>query len=99
MKNPQNELIIVELENLASHFGEWSKSIVLGGGVALILYDRCLAKTSARPVGTTDMDFLIPRKPAVPADIAPLSQILAAQGLEELKFSSSAPRPGCFIRG
>jgi hypothetical protein len=91
MKNIQNELIIVELENLAAHFGDWSKSIVLGGGVALILYDRCLAKTSARPVGTTDMDFLIPRKPAVPADIAPLSQILAAQGFEQRTKSLGNP--------
>lgn len=75
-----NELILLELENLAANLGDWSGTLVLGGGVALIVYDRCMAKTSARPVGTTDMDFLIPRRPVVAADAEPLSKILKKQG-------------------
>jgi hypothetical protein len=76
---PTNDLILSELESLAAHFGAWSQSLVLGGGVALVVYDRCMAPASARPVATTDMDFLIPRKPAVPSDAQSLYQILLRQ--------------------
>lgn len=75
-----NDLILSELETLAAHFGEWTSSLVLGGGVALILYDRCMAKADARPVATTDMDFLIPRCPIVSANVEPLSKILQEMG-------------------
>jgi len=79
--NKENLSLLSELENLVEHLGEWRNVIVLGGGVALLVYDAYLAKTNAEPVGTTDMDWLIPRKPArLATDQESISSILEKQG-------------------
>ena len=59
----------IEVEDLIiSEFllstGPWSKHIVIGGGYALIIYKIYLADPSIEnsPVGTRDIDSLIPRK-------------------------------------
>lgn len=75
-----NDLILSELEKLEANFGEWSRHLVLGGGAALTVYDRCMAKASARAIGTTNLDFLIPRQPDIPGGSVPLSKILTDQG-------------------
>lgn len=43
--------------------GPWRQHVVIGGGYALIIYKLYLAKKEgAPPVGTRDLDSLIPRK-------------------------------------
>lgn len=82
MTRGPNDMIIKQLEHLAKALGPWRDSLVLGGGVALIVYDRCMARTNAKPVGTADLDFLIPRRPLVPANSAPLSTVLKDLGFK-----------------
>ncbi|HAR42567.1 MAG TPA: hypothetical protein DCS07_08045 [Bdellovibrionales bacterium] len=77
-----NDAIIEQLEQLARALGPWRDSIVLGGGVALIVYDCCMAKTHAQPIGTADLDFLIPRRPVLPTNIASLSTVLKDLGFQ-----------------
>ncbi len=89
--NDANDLILAELEKLCASFGEWSKSLILGGGVALIVYDRCLARAFAQPVGTTDIDFLIPRHPVIAGGAAPLASILRKQGFKHRTKDLGAP--------
>ncbi|MCM2321806.1 MAG: nucleotidyltransferase domain-containing protein [Oligoflexia bacterium] len=92
MPQATNEIIIAELENLIAHLEEWSQCLVLGGGVALIVYDQCMAGDSARPVGTTDLDFLIPRSPDVTVNTQPLSRILESLGFStRLKSLGNPP--------
>ena len=98
MATTTNDLILAELETLAKHFGEWSKNLILGGGVALIVYDRCMAKTSARPVGTTDIDFLIPRRPIIPATTEPISKILQSQGFHHRAKSLGDPPVESYVK-
>jgi hypothetical protein len=98
MVKTTNDLILLELENLASHFGEWSHNLVLGGGVALIVYDCCMAKVSARPIGTTDMDFLIPRRPILSANAEPLSQILESQGFYHRTKNTGQPPIESYVK-
>jgi len=81
--NRENTSVLAELEKLVEHLGEWRKVLVLGGGVALLVYDAYLAKTNAEPVATTDIDWLIPRKPVILAtDQESISTILKNQGYE-----------------
>jgi len=67
-------------EDVFSAIGEWRDSAVLGGGVALLIYDRYLAPQSSNPVGTADMDVLISRKPEVASQIKKLDLILEEKG-------------------
>jgi hypothetical protein len=79
-ENPKST-ILLELESIVTQMGEWRKFIVLGGGVALIVYDAYLAKTDAKPVGTNDIDWLIDRKPMVShVGSESISKILEDQG-------------------
>lgn len=98
MLSVMNNLILLELESLATHFGKWSKQLVLGGGVALIVYDQCIAKTSARPIGTTDMDFLISRRPIVPVGADPLSVILRSQGFHHRTKDLGSPPIESYVK-
>lgn len=61
MKEVQEEKVISEF--LCS-VGPWNKCIVIGGGYALFIYKLYLAdrKLENVPVGTRDIDSLIPRK-------------------------------------
>lgn len=57
-----NSVLIEQVEGLAKILKPWSDQLVIGSGVALSLYDVLLSKANAGAVGTTDIDFLIPRK-------------------------------------
>jgi hypothetical protein len=61
MKPHQEEIIITEYLN---SIGPWSEYIVIGGGFALFIYKFYLAdpKLTNFPIGTRDIDSLIPRK-------------------------------------
>ena len=65
MTSDRNSGLLSELEKLTRALGAWSERLAVGGGVALIVYDQCIAHASASPVGTTDLDFLIQRDPGV----------------------------------
>ncbi|HSX11779.1 MAG TPA: GSU2403 family nucleotidyltransferase fold protein [Chlamydiales bacterium] len=80
----------VELENenrIISEFlqiiGPWRDHIVIGGGYAPIIYKLYLAdqRLENSPVGTTDIDSLIPRK------VPEVSQKNIARHLQEAGFS------------
>ena len=60
--NPKKEDTI--LSNFLQALGPWRKQVVIGGGYALIIYKLYLAKDNIEsfPVGTRDIDSLIPRK-------------------------------------
>ena len=55
------------ISNYLNSIGPWREHIVIGGGYALIIYKLYLANQKGNPpVGTRDIDSLIPRKvPAV----------------------------------
>jgi len=52
------------ISEFLSSIGPWYKNIVIGGGYALIIYKLYLAEKNSNtpPVGTNDIDTLIPRK-------------------------------------
>lgn len=81
-----NKILILQVEELARILNTWIDQIVVGGGVALVLYDEFLAKSHAGVVGTNDIDFLIPRKPIKPGNDK-ISTILKDNGYE-IKFRS-----------
>jgi hypothetical protein len=94
----QNDRVIAELESLSAALNAWNSSLILGGGVALIVYDRCMARSEAQPVGTTDMDFLIPRKPAVPANAEPVSKALLRLGFTVRRKNTGTPPIESYVR-
>ncbi len=61
MKQSQENKIISEFLN---SIGPWLEFIVIGGGFALFIYKLYLAdpKLENTPIGTRDIDSLIPRK-------------------------------------
>lgn len=61
MKQSQEDKIISEF---IKSLGPWRDFVVIGGGFALFIYKQYLAdpKLSNSPVGTRDIDSLIPRK-------------------------------------
>jgi hypothetical protein len=63
-----NDKLIQQVEELATILKPWNEQLVIGGGVALILYDIVLAKANSGAVGTTDIDYLIPRRPVKTGD-------------------------------
>ena len=79
MKQNQEDNIISEFLN---SIGPWREWIVIGGGFALFIYKLYLAdpKLESVPVGTRDIDSLIPRK--VPA----ISKKNIAKHLSEAGF-------------
>lgn len=75
-----DRVILDEVRLLANNLGPWKKSVIVGGGVALLLYDQFLTTTPAGAVGTTDIDLLIGRKPVVPAGTETIAKLLYEQG-------------------
>ncbi|MCX6991386.1 MAG: GSU2403 family nucleotidyltransferase fold protein [Chlamydiae bacterium] len=80
MKQSQEDKIITEFLN---SIGPWSEFIVIGGGFALFIYKLYLAdpKLENIPVGTRDIDSLIPRR------VPEISQKNIAKHLNESGFT------------
>ncbi len=81
-----NKVLIAQVEELAKILNQWNEQIIIGGGVALVLYDTVLSQANSGAVGTTDIDFLIPRKPIKTGE-EKISTILIDHGYE-LKVKS-----------
>lgn len=92
-----NSILIAQVEELAKILKPWNEQIVIGGGVALILYDTILSKVHAGAVGTTDIDFLIPRKPAKIGD-GRISTVLLDNGYEPRNKTQDLPSVQSFIK-
>jgi hypothetical protein len=85
------------MEELAIILEPWSEQLVVGGGVALILYDLILSKANSGAVGTTDIDYLIPRKP-IKIGCEKISNLLVTNGYEFINKSLSVPTVQSFIK-
>ncbi|MBX2989425.1 MAG: hypothetical protein KF802_16170 [Bdellovibrionaceae bacterium] len=92
-----NDHLLKHIEELAKILKPWRSSIVLGGGLALVLYDNLLSKSPVGVVGTTDVDFLIKRKPISPAE-EKISRLLMDQGYELRHKSNGVPSIQSFVR-
>lgn len=92
-----NSLIVKQVEELAVVLKPWSDQLVLGGGVALILYDLVLSKANSGAVATTDIDFLIPRKPLKVGD-EKISKILLENGYQTKHKSLDTPSIQSFVK-
>lgn len=68
--------------------GPWRQFIIIGGGYALLIYKLYLAdqKLTNNPVGTRDIDSLIPRR------ITEVSEKDIAKHLQEAGFYPSLQR-------
>ncbi|MBC7420367.1 MAG: hypothetical protein H7328_06520 [Bdellovibrio sp.] len=89
--------LLVQVEKLASILKRWNGQLVVGGGVALILYDLVLSKANSGAVGTTDIDYLIPRKPLKVGD-EKISELLMSSGYEPKNKSLDNPAVQSFIK-
>ena len=80
MKQVQEDKIISEFLH---SIGPWSEFVVIGGGFALFIYKLYLAdpKLDNAPVGTRDIDSLIPRK------VPEISKKNIAKHLQEAGFT------------
>lgn len=92
-----NEKLIQQIEELATILKPWNEQLVVGGGVALILYDVVLAKANSGAVGTTDIDYLIPRRPIKSGD-EKISELLIESGYEPKNKSLDTPAVQSFIK-
>lgn len=92
-----NDKLIQQIEELANILKPWNEQLVVGGGVALILYDVVLAKSSSGAVGTTDIDYLIPRRPVKNGD-EKISELLIESGYEPKNKSLDTPAVQSFIK-
>lgn len=89
--------LLVQVEELAKILKSWNDQLVVGGGVALILYDLVLSKANSGAVGTTDIDYLIPRKPVKFGD-EKISKLLISSGYEPKNKSLDTPAVQSFIK-
>jgi len=92
-----NKILIKQIEELAKILNKWNEQLVVGGGVALVLYDLILSKANSGAVGTTDIDYLIPRKPVKAGD-EQISKILTSNGYEPKTKSMDHPSVESFIK-
>lgn len=92
-----NKVLIEQIEELAKILNKWNEQLVVGGGVALVLYDLILSKANSGAVGTTDIDYLIPRKPVKTGD-EKISKILISHGYEPKIKSMNHPSVESFIK-
>ncbi len=92
-----NELILKQVEELSVILKPWNEQLVVGGGVALILYDLILSKANAGAVTTTDIDFLIPRK-GLKIGKEKISSVLIASGYSPHFKSQDTPAVQSFIK-
>ena len=77
----ENDSLLFQVEEIVKSLGTWKEHVVIAGGMALIIYDCCMTEKAKGAVGTTDIDFLINRKPNLG------SQTPIAKLLENLGFS------------
>ncbi len=89
--------LLAQIEELASILKPWNHQLVVGGGVALILYDLVLSKANSGAVGTTDIDYLIPRKPVKVGD-EKISELLISSGYEFKNKSLDTPAVQSFVK-
>lgn len=89
--------LLAQVEELASILKPWNDQLVVGGGVALILYDLVLSKANSGAVGTTDIDYLIPRKPVKVGD-EKISELLISSGYQPKNKSIDTPAVQSFIK-
>jgi hypothetical protein len=89
--------LLKQIEELARILKPWNEQLVVGGGVALILYDLILSKANAGAVGTTDIDYLIPRKPLKAGD-EKISELLVSNGYESKNKSLATPAVQSFVK-
>ncbi|MFN3455342.1 MAG: hypothetical protein ACK41T_10320 [Pseudobdellovibrio sp.] len=92
-----NSLIVKQVEELAVALKPWIEQLVVGGGVALILYDVVLSKANSGAVATTDIDFLIKRKPVKTGDER-ISEILIENGYQIKYKSMDTPSVQSFVK-
>lgn len=92
-----NKVLLDQVEFLAKILNQWNEQILIGGGVALVLYDSILSQANAGVVGTTDIDFLIPRKPLKPGK-EQISKILKDHGYALKMKSVGQPAVESYIR-
>lgn len=92
-----NDKLIQQIEELANILKQWNDQLVVGGGVALILYDVVLAKANSGAIGTTDIDYLIPRRPVKTGD-EKISKLLMESGYELKNKSLDTPAVQSFIK-
>lgn len=95
--SPDNRKLIQEIEELSVILKPWMDQIVLGGGIALILYDTILSKANAGAVGTLDIDFLIPRKPVKPLSPS-IARLLVDHDYEPKNKSLDNPSVQSFVK-
>lgn len=92
-----NKVLIDQVEDLAKILDQWNEQIIIGGGVALVLYDTILSRANSGAVGTTDIDFLIPRKLLKPGE-EQISKILKDHGYALKMKSVGQPAVESYIR-
>lgn len=92
-----NKILIDEVENLAEILKPWKDQLVIGGGVALIIYDMLLSQAQTGTVGTTDIDFLIPRR-AIQQGDSQISSVLLHNGFEIKNKSLENPPVQSFTK-
>lgn len=92
-----NDILLKQVEELATILNPWNDQLVVGGGVALVLYDLVLSKANAGAVGTTDIDYLISRKP-VKTGNEKISELLVGHGYEPKNKSLDTPSVQSFIK-
>jgi hypothetical protein len=79
--------------------GPWRDHVVIGGGYALIIYHLYLAEAGKRnpPVGTHDLDSLIPRK--VPeASVKSIARHLAEAGFQHVFKDHEEPATEAYVK-
>lgn len=77
-----NQQLLNQIEELAMILKPWRDHLVVGGGVALVLYDIVLSNANAGAIGTTDIDYLIPRKPIMLTGNQKISELLTRNGFQ-----------------
>ena len=92
-----NKELLNQIQELASILKPWNDQLVVGGGVALVLYDLILSKTNSGAVGTTDIDYLIPRKPLSKGD-EKISGLLIEHGYVSRNKTLDTPSVQSFIK-
>ncbi len=91
-------LILQELEKLAAALGNWRDHVVLGGGVALLVYGQLMSEEKVEPLGTSDMDWLIPRKPLMKGKSDSISEILESCGYSYRSKGPGTPPVSSYIK-